>query len=333
MRAPAAGLPSPAALGPRARFLAGRTLASLASCALLVTLTFFLARLAPGGPAYAILGSKVTLSRKGAIDLELGLNVAVWKQYAIWWWHVLHGDFGVSYKLDRPVAALLAEYEANTWRLYALGLAGALVLAAITGLVHGLAAPRLSARIAAGVELLFYALPGFVIGTVLIALFADRLHWLPPAGDADLRLAAPSAFDRLRHLVLPAATVALFGFAPLSRYLALGIIETRAAPHILAARAAGVPPLRLFWHHILPNALRPMVTIAGLTFPLLVSGSVLIESVFNYPGLGWLLWYAALDRDYPVLVAIVLLGGVATIAANFAADLVASWLDPRVRFD
>ena len=303
---------------------------SLAGLAILV---FLLAHAVPGGPAYAILGNKATLDAQGAVNLQLGLNIPVWQQFFIWCGHLAHGNLGTSYLENRPVAELLATYETNTALLYGTGLALAVLLALATGAAHGLAGNRWPGRLIGATELAFYALPGFVIGTLLVAIFAGALGWLPASGNQSLRLAHPGWLDRARHLVLPAATIALFSFAPLSRYFARGVQDSLAADYTRAAIARGIPPRRILLRHVLPNALRPLITLLGLSFPLLVSGSVTVESVFGYPGLGWLLWRAALGRDYPVIVAIVLIGGVATVAANLVADLVVGWLDPRASFE
>ena len=305
---------------------------SLATLVVLVTLTFLAAHAIPGGPAYAILGMKATPQGTGAIDLRLGLDVPLWRQYLIWWWHVLHGDLGTSYLLNRPVAALLAAYQARTLALYGAGLSLGTLLALAGGLLHGRFYGSWPGRALAALELTFYALPSFFVGTALMALFASYLRWLPAGGAHDLRLADPTFADTLRHLVLPVTTIAFAAYAGLAPYVARSVAEELSRPYARTARAKGLSSAAILRRHVLPNAMRPLVTLLGLSLPALIAGSVVVESVFGFPGLGWLLWRSALAHDYPVLVGIVLLVGVATIIGNLAAELLNTWLDPRTLY-
>jgi peptide/nickel transport system permease protein len=298
----------------------------------LVTLVFVLAHLAPGGAAYAILGQRATPSAVGAVDLRLGLDVPIWGQYLIYWTHLARGDLGNSYLLNRPVAALLAAYVGRTLTLYAAGLALGAALALTGGALHGMWFQRKRGRALAVAELTLYALPSFFVGTMLMAVFATGLHWLPPGGAGDLRLATPRPGDTIVHLILPALTVALAAYAGLAPYFAQAVHQELQAPYARTARAKGLSPWQVFRRHVLRNALRPLVTMLGLSFPALVAGSVVVESVFSYPGMGWLLWRSALSHDYPVIIGIVLLIGVATILGNLAAELINTWLDPRARY-
>ena len=300
--------------------------------AVLVTLTFVLAHATPGGPAYSILGLKASPAGVDALDHQFNLDTPLWRQYAMWWWHLLHGDFGTSYLLSRDVRQVLAEFAVNTLALDALGLALAVALGVLAGLAHGVYARRWPGRLIGGAELLFYAMPGFFIGTVLLMIFSAWLHWLPAGGVADLRLEHPGLTDRLRHMVLPAASLMLLGFAGFSRVIAQSVQTEMARDYVRTARARGLPESAILWRHVLPNALRPAVTLLGMAFPALFAGSVVVESVFSYPGLGWLLWRSAFSHDYPVLIALVLLVGVATIIGNLLADLLNTWLDPASRY-
>ena len=308
-----------------------RLLSSLISLIILITAVFFLARALPGGPAYAILGLRATPDAVGAVNMALGLNNPVWRQYLIWWAHLLHGDLGTSFLLNRPVTVLLAEYAGNSALLYAAGLGAAACLAVASGLVHGLCWKSWPGRAIGALEIAFYALPGFFLGTVLIAIFSGWLGWLPSSGMSNLRLQHPGLADTARHLILPVATIMLFGFAPLSRYFAEGVHAERESDYARAAAARGLPPWRIVVRHVLRNALRPFVTMLGLSFPAVISTTLVVETVFGYPGLGWLLWRAALRQDYPMVLGVVLVAGLVTMAANLMADLTNRWLDPRLR--
>jgi peptide/nickel transport system permease protein len=315
-------------MGNALRRVGGRTAESLITLALLVTLAFALAHAVPGGPAYSILGLKARPVSMAAVDMQLGLDVPVWRQYVVWWGHLLHGDFGTSYLLNRPVAEVIGEYAGNTLALDAAGLGLAVLLGLAAGVVHGVYGRRWPGRLVSGAEILFYAMPGFFTGALLLMVFSVWLRWLPAGGVADLRLDHPGVADRLRHLVLPACSLMLLGFAGVSRVLAQSMRTESARDYVRSARARGLRESTILWRHIMPNALRPAITLLGISIPGLFAGSVVVESVFSYPGLGWLLWRSALAHDYPVLVALVLLVGVATIVGNLLADLLNSWLDP-----
>jgi peptide/nickel transport system permease protein len=305
---------------------------AIVTLAMLVTLTFIAAHAVPGGPAYAILGMRATPAGVGAVNLQLGLDVPVWQQYLVWWMHVLHGDLGTSYLLNRPVAALLSEYVLRTLALYGGGLALGTVLAVAGGLLHGMWFRDWRGRVFAGLELTLYALPSFFVGTALMAVFATSWHWLPAGGANDLRLLHPGLADMLRHLVLPVCTVALAVYAGLAPYFAQSVDQELRRPYARTALAKGLTPRGVVFGHVFTNALRPLVTMLGLSFPAMIAGSVVVESVFSFPGLGWLLWRSALAHDYPVLIGIVLLVGVATVLGNLAAELINTWLDPRSNY-
>lgn len=314
------------------RRLARRCAEALITLFTLVTLTFILAHTVPGGPAYAILGLKAHPVSVTAVDMQLGTNIPAWRQYAIWWAHLAHGDFGTSYRLNKDVASVIAEYTGNTLALDVAGLTLAALLGFATGLLHGAMPDRWPGRAVNTLELAFYAMPGFFIGTVLLMVFATGLHWLPAGGVVDLRLEHSGPADRVRHMVLPALSLALVGFPAFSRVLAQSVQTERARDYVRTARAHGLDEATILWRHVVPNAVRPFVTMLGMTLPALFAGSVVVESVFAYPGIGWLLWRSAVSHDYPVLVAIVLLVGVVTILGNLLADLVNTWLDPAARY-
>jgi peptide/nickel transport system permease protein len=305
---------------------------AVVTLAMLVTLTFIAAHAVPGGPAYAILGMRATPAGVGAVNLQLGLDVPVWRQYLVWWLHVLHGDLGNSYLLNRPVAALLGEYLWRTLALYGGGLVLGTTLAVAGGLLHGMWFRDWRGRALASLELTLYALPSFFVGTALMAVLATSWHWLPAGGANNLRLLHPGVGDSLRHLVLPVCTVALAVYASLAPYFAQSVDQELRRPYARTALAKGLTPRGVVFGHVFANALRPLVTMLGLSFPAMIAGSVVVESVFSFPGLGWLLWRSALAHDYPVLIGIVLLVGVATVLGNLAAELVNSWLDPRSNY-
>ena len=298
------------------------------SLAILVTLTFFLAHASPGGPAYAIMGLKSRPDSVAAVDHMIGTDTTLLQQYLTWWAHLLRGNLGNSTLLSQPVAALLPGYARRSIVLQAAGMGLGVCLALIGGIVHGWAYRSWFGRLLGGIEMVLYAMPGFVIGTFLVFCLSG---WLPPGGISDLHQAVPGFADRLRHIVLPALSVGLMAYAGLARFLAEGIASELDLPYARTAVAKGLAPWAVLRRHVLGNALRPVITLLGLSLPGFVAGSVAIESVFAYPGLGWLLWRSALSHDYPLLIGGVLLIGAATILSNLAADVTIVCLDPRQR--
>ena len=315
------------------RVVTTRLLSSSLSIVVLVTLVFFMVHLTPGGPAYSILGIKATAASVAEVNARLGLDAPLWKQYGLWWWHLAHGQLGYSYLLSRPVGSLLWQYEINTLVFYTVSIVLSTVLSILLGLIQGVTYGRWPARLIGGLQLGFYALPPFFVAAMLVLWFAVGVHWLPANGITNLRLAHPGIGSYAAHLVLPVTTVTLLTVASLSRYFGEAVREELGKDYVRTARAKGVGFTAILFGHVLRNALRPLVTILGLSFPYIFTGGVIVESVFNYPGLGWLMWRSALSQDYPILIAIVLIIGVLTVLGNLLADLVNSLLDPRASYE
>lgn len=314
------------------RKLPARIGASALSLVILVTLTFVLVHLTPGGPAYSILGMKSTPQAVAALNAQLGLDVPLWRQYLIWWQHLLHGDLGFSFLLHRPVGELLVAYERNTVAMYAIATVISTLAAIGLGLAHGVYYLRWPGRAIGALELALYAVPSFFVGTVLVLVFAIQWDLLPAGGLTDIRYAHPPVSAYLSHLVLPVLTISLVTMAGLARYFAQSVHEELARDYVRTAAAKGLSFRRILFGHVLRNALRPLVTILGLSLPAIFAGGIVTETVFSYPGLGWLLWQSAISQDYPVLIGIVLVIGVLTVLGNLLADLVNGLLDPRTGY-
>ncbi len=315
------------------RMVTRRLASSSLSIVILVTLVFFMVHLTPGGPAYSILGMKATAASVAQLNAKLGLDQNIFKQYAIWWWHLAHGQLGYSYLLNRPVGELLWQYELNTFVFYTVSIIVSTILSILIGLVQGVYFGRFLARLIGAFQLSFYALPPFFVAAMLVLWFSVQNHWFPASGISDLREANPTIADYAAHLVLPVTTVALLTISSLSRYFGEAVHEELAKDYVRTAKAKGVAFPAILFGHVLRNALRPLVTILGLSFPYIFTGGVIVESVFNYPGLGWLMWRSALSQDYPILIAIVLIIGILTVLGNLLADLVNGSLDPRASYE
>lgn len=315
------------------RMISTRLASTTLSIVILVTLVFFMAHLTPGGPAYSILGIKATAASVAQVNARLGLDVPLWKQYLLWWWHLAHGQLGYSYLLSRPVGQLLWQYEINTLVFYSVSIVLSTIISILLGLVQGVYFGRWPAKIIGGLQLAFYALPPFFVAAILVLWFSVGLKLLPTSGIVNLRDVHPGIATYAAHLVLPVTTVTVFTVATLSRYFGEAVHEELNKDYVRTARAKGVSFIAILFGHVLRNALRPLITILGLSFPYIFTGGVIVESVFNYPGLGWLMWRSALSQDYPILIAIVLLIGILTVLGNLIADVVNGLLDPRARYE
>jgi peptide/nickel transport system permease protein len=315
-----------------------RRLASLVPIALLVvTLAFLVIQLAPGSYADAIDHPNLTPEARQVIRSTYGLDRTPIEQYLAWITSALTGDLGTSFLFKEPVTRVIGRALPAT----ALLAATALLLDLLLGFAIALAATRRphgwTDRITTVLSLGVYGLPSFWIAGLLVLVFSLRLGWFPPshmhsvgAGDLSgpLRLV-----DLLHHLVLPAISLGVVGAAATARYLRSGLLETRAARFVVAARARGLSPRRVLWIHTLRPALLPVITLFGLSLPLLVSGSVVVEAVFSWPGMGTVLWRAAQARDVPLIMGVTLVGALAVIVGNLVADLLYAAVDPRSRED
>jgi len=311
-----------------------RLIASLWSVVLLVTLVFFMIYATPGGPAYSILGIHARPAAVAALNHQMGLDHPLWQQYLTWLGHLLQGKLGYSLTQHTPVGTLIGPYLKHSLLLDGTAMVAAILFSIPLGLLQGARADSVTARAIGGGQIIIYSLPAFFVGTILILIFAVKLNWLPPSGIGDdLETHGASLLGHVRHLILPCLTLTLPLTAGLSRYFGHQVRHEYRQDYVRAARARGFGPLRIAFHHVLRNALRPLITIIGMTIPSLFVGGILTESVFDYPGLGWLLWRSALAQDYPTVIAIVLFIGVLTILGNLAADLLNTVLDVRARYD
>ena len=307
----------------------------ISGIALLVAVTaatFVLISLAPGDTAQVLAGQAGADEEYLALIRErLQLDRPLPYQIGSYLKAAAQGDLGYSLVQGRPVRdAILARLPAS------LLLAGtALALAAVLGLALGVVAgARRGGALDAGISvisLLAYSLPVFWLGQLLIALFAVRLHWLPAGG---MRSAEDpgGAVDVLRHLVLPAGTLALLLVALIVRVTRISMIEALGQEYVTVARAKGLSEPAVVLRHALRNALRPIVTVLTGYLGLVLTGAVLVETVFVWPGLGRLLYDAVLARDTPMLAGLVLLSASLVVTANILADVLYRLLDPRTRF-
>ena len=317
------------------RSLRRNLLAALPTAVAIVTLNFFLLKLAPGDAA------DVLAAESGAATEELmrqlrarfGLDLPVLAQLKGYLTGLLTGNLGFSPRYNMPVADLILQRLPGTVLLMVTSLAIALAFGLFAGSVMAFRAGRWPDRVLTVATLLLYSVPGFWIGLMLIVLFSIKLGWLPSGGQetiasgySGLALIA----DRLRHMVLPATTLALFYVAIYARITRASVLEVIGQDYVRAARSKGLSPLKIAVRHVLPNALIPVTTLAGMHVGGILGGAVVVETVFSWPGLGRLAFEAVLRRDYNVLLGILLLSSLMVIIVNIFIDLLQAWLDPRI---
>jgi peptide/nickel transport system permease protein len=291
---------------------------------------FALMHLAPGGPlALYTLNPTVTAQDIERVKHLFGLDQPVYVQYVKWVYGFLSGHWGYSFFGGRSVAPIVLERIPATLEL----MGSSLLLALAMGVAIGIwAAVRRNTWVDYGtatVAMLALSLPTFWFGLLAIYVFAQVLGWLPAGGIETT--GNGSLVDRLTHLLLPMLVLALVLTAQWSRYTRSAMIDILTQDYVRTARAKGLGPVRVLVGHGLRAALVPLVTLAGLQLPLLVGGALVTETVFSWPGMG-LLFISALDnRDYPVLMAILMVGALFVVLGNLAADIAVAVIDPRIR--
>lgn len=311
-------------------YLIRRAGQAIAVLFVVTVIVFLLVRLLPGGPAEAILGRRATPQAKAEFNHLNGYDRPIFVQYAVYLHHLAQGDLGYSYKRSQSVSALLGQTLPKTVLLVGVSTLLAALLAVPLGILQAVRRNQLVDYIFTGAAFIFYAMPSFWLGLVLVELFAVRLGWFPPqapqGGLAEV-LAHPAG------LVLPVITLALVTIAQFSRYMRSSMLDQLAEDYVRTARARGVPERRVVLRHALGNALVPVVTLLGLSLPWILGGALVVESVFNFPGTGLLFWNAAQGQDYAIMLGVTLVAAVGTVVGSLLADLMYAVLDPRVRYD
>ena len=314
--------------------LARRALAGAAVVAGVIALTFVLLRAAPGDPVEQLVGPAATPEQVTLQRHALGLDRPLPEQFAAWLGRFARGDWGRSIVTGRPVRAVLGDAVPATLELAGLSLVLSYLLGLAIGAVQASAGRRLDGALSVTTVTLF-ALPGYWLGLALIIVFTYWGRALPAFGaaglDADALTGWSRAGDRLRHLALPLATLTLIGIGGTARYVRGAMRDVLSQPFVRAARAKGLSTFQVTRRHVARNAIIPVVTLLGLSLPALFSGTVFVETVFAWPGVGRRLVEAVQARDYPVVMGATVVSAVLVVTGNFLADIATAWIDPRVR--
>ncbi|MHB8312146.1 MAG: ABC transporter permease [Candidatus Dormibacteria bacterium] len=310
------------------RYLISRVLQALVVLLGVSIVVFAMLHILPGGPARAVLGPKATAVAIHTFESEYGLLKPLPVQYFDWLGQVFHGNLGFSYKLNQSVDALLAANLPRTLALVGTAAILAVMIALPLGVYQAVRRNKPDDYALTGASFLFYSMPTFLLGLIMILLFTTVLGWFPangPTGEVPL-------WSQLSNMVLPIVTLCLVTIALFSRYMRSATLENLVQDYVRTAQSKGVSPRRVLFIHVLRNALLPIVTLIGLSLPGILSGALVTESLFNYPGIGYLFWQAAQTEDFPVEIGVTLVVAVGVVMGSLLADILYAVLDPRVRY-
>ena len=302
---------------------------------------FALVHAVPGDPITFYTGThgphNLSQATLDAIRHEHHLDQPLVVQYLYWLRGILRFDLGVSIVDHRPVTAHILERLPNTFELNAIAFLIAAVVGVPIGLWSAAKSGRPLERASSVLFFLLYSLPSFWVALLLMQLFSVKLGVLPTFGmtsDEYLELSAgQQLLDHARHLLLPVTTLTYAQIAIFARFSKSALTEVIGQDYITTARAKGAAPQNVLWRHAFRNALIPMITLLGLTIPYLISGSVIVEQIFQWDGIGRLYFTAILTRDYPIVLGLTVVTAVATLFASLLADMLYAFADPRVRFE
>ncbi|MHB8191642.1 MAG: ABC transporter permease [Ferrimicrobium sp.] len=308
-------------------YLARRVGQAILTMFVVSVIVFLILHALPGGLVRAQLGPKATPVAVHSLEQQEGLLKPLPFQYLIWLWHALGGNLGFSYKLNQSVTTLIAEYVPRTFLLVGVSMLFAVSIAIPMGLWQGYRRNRGDDHALSAFMLTLYSMPTFLLGVILILVFN---LWLPLFPSTAANFGGNLLVDA-QDLALPILTLCLANVSYFSRYMRSSVIDNLLEDYVRTAKSKGATNRRVLMRHVLRNSLTSTVTLLGLTLPYTVSGSLIVEALFDYPGAGLLFWNSAQTRDFLVLLGIVLVVSAATILGNLLVDVLYGVIDPRVR--
>jgi peptide/nickel transport system permease protein len=311
------------------RYLITRLGQALIVVALVTVIAFLILHALPGGVARATLGKDATLDQLAAFNHANGYDKPWFQQYVLYLGRLLHGNLGYSYQLNQSVLAAITQRLPKTMLLSLFSTVLAIVVAIPLGVIQAVRRNRAADYTITSLSLLAYATPIFFMGLMMIILFSQKWPILPP--EAPQGFTVGEVLADPAGLVLPVVTLAIVTVATYSRYVRSSMVDNLNENYVRTARSKGLPEWRVVLVHTLRNGLFPIIGLLGMYLPALFSGALVVESLFNYPGMGQLFWQAALKRDYPILLGVTLIISVATVVGSLVADLLYAAADPRVR--
>ena len=312
-----------------------RVLLMIPELVLLSILIFFIAKLMPGDPFTGMITPQTSPAQIEALRIKAGVYDPWYLQYWHWIVRMVHGDLGMSYQFKTPVGSLILSRMGNTIWLHLLTLILSYSLAIPLGLIAG---RYENSRLDKGIMIytfVAYAIPSFVSYLLGVWLFGYKLRWFPTSGSVSVDVTGTLDYilSRLDHMILPACLMAVLSVTAIVQYLRSEVIDNKNQDYVKTARAKGVPEKKIFTHHIFRNSLLPIAAFLGYSITGLLGGSIFIEQIFNYPGMGLLFMNSILNRDYSVITALVLLYVTMTLLGSLLSDIILSLVDPRVRIE
>jgi peptide/nickel transport system permease protein len=312
------------------RYLVRRTAQAIFVLFIVTIIVFSILHFLPGSPARAMLGIKASPGAITAFNAANGYNRALPVQYLLYLDRLVHGNLGFSYHFDQSVGSLLALDLPKSALLVGASYVLALLIAIPMGMVQALRRDKLSDHALTTFSFVGYAMPTFWLGILLIVGFSSTLHLFPPEGPQGATVTA--ALSDPSAMVLPVVTLTIVTVAQFSRFMRASAVENLLQDYVRTAQAKGLSWWQLVRRHLLRNSLLPIITLVGLSLPGVLSGAIIVEALFNYPGMGWLFWTATGARDYPVLMGFTIVVAAATVVGNLLADIAYAMADPRIRY-
>lgn len=310
-------------------YIVRRLILTLPVMALVAVVVFLLLHLSPGDPAAIMAGDNATVETIAQIRAKLGLDEPIWKQFLVWLWALAQGDLGQSLFWGDPVTTLIGQRAEPTVSLALTTIAFAIVVAVTLGVIAAANPGTWIDRGVMGFAVLGFSLPVFVVGYILIFVFAIDLKWLPVQGYTRL---SEGVAPWLRNLVLPSLALGMAYVALIARITRTTMLEVLAEDYIRTGKAKGVANRPLLLRHALKNAAVPIVTVVGIGIALLIGGVVITETVFNIPGIGRLVVDAISRRDYPIVQGVIMMFSGIYVLVNLLVDLSYTFFDPRIRY-
>ena len=319
------------------RYLAGRLFQAAVIVAIVATITFGLIHLAPGDPFSAVMDNpNVSEQVRATLRAQYGLDRPLPEQFVKYVSQLAHGQLGWSFSHDRPVREVLASALPNTLLLMVIALAGSFALGILIALVQVARRGSVTDHALSGISLFFFSMPDFWLAILALLAFTYWLPLFPVGGAVDPVMHEYMGFgarilDRLRHLALPALTLTVLASPGVARFQRAALLDVLPADYIRTARLKGLTEREILRRHVLRNALLPIISLFGLSFPALLTGAFFIEKIFAWPGMGFAVVNAIGTRDYPLVVGGVILGSIMVTVGSLLADLLYAWADPRLR--
>ena len=299
-------------------------------------LIFVMAQFMPGDPFTGSITPDTDPARIEELREKAGLNDPWYEQYGRWIGNALQGDFGKSYTYKMEVSKLIGERALNTFWLSVISVILLYIIAIPLGVLAGRYHNTMLDKTIILYSFITYAIPTFVLALVFLYFFGYKLNWFPTGGSVDVQY-DPGTFgyiwSKMYHMLLPAITYAILGTTTIIQFLRSEIIDAQAQDYVRTARSKGIPMRKVYTRHIFRNSLLPIAAFLGFTITGLLGGSIFIETIFSFPGMGQLFISSIGSRDYSVITALVMLFGFLTLLGSLLSDIIMSIVDPRIRIE